>query len=67
MIMACTLKQKYMKLTIYHNNEVPRRDTNYMCLSVIRIQSVYFKLEEHRYCSLAFLDVCRYGADNRDL
>ena len=34
--------------TSFYNNKVTRRDTNYMCSSIIRIESVYFKLEEFK-------------------
>ena len=46
---------------------MPRRDTNYMCLLILKIESGYLKLEEHRYYPQVFLEVCRYGADNRAL
>ena len=43
---------------------MPRKDTNYMCSSIIRIESVYLKLEEHKYYRQIFLDACRHGRDN---
>ena len=53
--------------TSFHNNQGPRRDANYMGLSIIRRESGYLKLEEHILYLQVFLEVCRYGADNRDL
>ena len=50
--------------TSFYNNKVPRRDTNYMCSSIIRIESVYFKLEEFKYYPQAFLEACRHEPDN---
>ena len=46
---------------------MPRKDTNYMCSSIIRIESVYLKLEEHKYYPQVFLETCRHGPDNRAL
>ena len=45
---------------------MPRRDTNYMCLLILKIESGYLKLEEHRYYPQVFLEVCRYESDESD-
>ena len=34
--------------TRFCNNEVSRRDANYVCSSIIRIESMYFKLEKQK-------------------
>ena len=53
--------------TCFHNNETPKKDTNYRCSTLIRIESVYFKSEELKYYLQQFLEKCRYRLDNEGL
>ena len=53
--------------TRFHNNETPKKDSNYICSALIRIQSIYFKSEELKYYPQVFLEVCRYRLDNGGL
>ena len=51
----------------FHDNETPRKNTNYKCSPLIRIESIYFKSEELKYYPQVFLEKCRYTLDNGGL
>ena len=53
--------------TRFHNNERPKKDTNYICSALIRIGSIYFKSEELKYYPQVSLEECRYRLDNGGL
>ena len=53
--------------TRFHNNKTPKKDTNYGCSTLIRIESVYFKSKELKYYPQVFLEQCRYRLDNGGL
>ena len=44
---------------VFYNNETPKNDATYRCLALIRIESVYFKLEEDKYYPQVFLEECK--------
>ena len=50
--------------TRFHNNETPKKHTNYRSSALISIDSVHFKLEELTYYPQVFLEECRYRRDN---
>ena len=49
--------------TRFDDNETHRKDTNYTCSTLIRIESIYFESEELKYYPQVFLEECRYGLD----
>ena len=53
--------------TRFHINETPKKDTNYICSALIRMQSIYFKSKELKHYPQVFLEECRYRLDNGGL
>ena len=56
---AATLSKKNGKInTNFHNNKIPKKGSQCICLSVILIDSVYKK--DKNYYPQAFLEECKY-------
>ena len=51
--------------TNFHNNEIPKEDSQYICLSVILIDSV-FRTGENYYPQV-FLEECKYAVKEKKI
>ena len=53
--------------TRFHNNEAPKKDTNYRCSTLIKIEDFSCKSKELKYYPQVFLEECRYRLDDGGL